>query len=205
MSETLKTQISAFVDEELSEEENGLLLHRLRRDPELRGVTGRYVLIGELMRGARDLGDPGEFSRRVMERLADDKAPAAADASVLPNRMLRYGAGLAIAASVAVAAVLALRFTAGGLPETSPQAVAETTGVVSEAGLFQQPLPVTPAAAPARLQSYVLMHSPYATTLGRPGVLAIAQESEDVAGEEAAEATGEEAARGETVPADSED
>ncbi|MGA0027689.1 MAG: sigma-E factor negative regulatory protein, partial [Steroidobacteraceae bacterium] len=50
MTETIKEQLSAFLDGELPEAETTLLLKRLERDDDLRATLSRYSLIGAVMR-----------------------------------------------------------------------------------------------------------------------------------------------------------
>ena len=51
MTDEIREQVSALVDDELDDLERPLLLGRLQRDAGLRACLGRYQLIGEVMRG----------------------------------------------------------------------------------------------------------------------------------------------------------
>ena len=70
MTDEIREQLSALVDDELDEVERPLLLGRLERDTELRQVLGRYELISEVMRGAGQAATLGIADRvkRVLER-----------------------------------------------------------------------------------------------------------------------------------------
>ena len=50
MSDKLKEQLSAMLDNELDEQEYELLIHRLKQDRELQSMWSRYQVVGEAMR-----------------------------------------------------------------------------------------------------------------------------------------------------------
>ncbi len=52
MIDKINDQLSAMLDDELDERECELLLSRVSRDPQLRGVWERYALIGDCIRGS---------------------------------------------------------------------------------------------------------------------------------------------------------
>jgi negative regulator of sigma E activity len=52
MTDEIREQLSALIDDELTELERPLLLGRVQRDAALLECLGRYQLIGEVMRGA---------------------------------------------------------------------------------------------------------------------------------------------------------
>src|ERR1039457_101398 len=65
MSEQIREQISAFLDGELPSAETELLLKRLLRDAQLRESFGRYALIGEAVRGAKNMHLTRNFAAGV--------------------------------------------------------------------------------------------------------------------------------------------
>ncbi len=109
MSDEIHEQLSALIDDELSDVEQPLLLGRLQRDPELRERLGRYQLIGEVMRGVADIATLGVANRvqRVLQQDTEGQAP------YMPKReglnWWKPVAGFAVAASVALVAVLTVR------------------------------------------------------------------------------------------------
>lgn len=170
MSEQIREQISALLDGELPEAERRLLLERLERDPALRLHWSRYQLISDAVHQTLppqiDLG----FADRVMAVL--DEQPEYHRQPV--NRLARAVkplAGLAVAASVAVVAVLAVQ--QARTPDALPGAVQ-----VAE----KPPAPTLPASADAsaaigvpvqdgnRLNAYLVNHSEYAASGGMPGM-----------------------------------
>ena len=63
MNETIRMQISAFVDGELPDNESELLLRRMSQDDDLRRLVAEYIEIGRTMRGE------GRWSVRTSLRL----------------------------------------------------------------------------------------------------------------------------------------
>ena len=55
MNDAIKTQISAFVDGELPQNEAELLLRRMSHDKELRQQAAEYLALGRAMRGEKTL------------------------------------------------------------------------------------------------------------------------------------------------------
>jgi sigma-E factor negative regulatory protein RseA len=184
MSEQIREQISAFLDGELPASETELLLKRLTRDVELRERFGRYALIGEALRGATHTHLTRGFTGRVNAAI-DGEPGLAAPAPGQPLRAPHWWrplAGVAVAASVAVVAVIGLQRHAS-LPVTaavtatvnrpaapSAAAPAQTREAISYT--VPATLADTPAALPAaRLTSYVFAHSKYSSLLEQRDVL----------------------------------
>ena len=141
-SEHLSESLSALVDGELNTTESAFLIKRMAHDAELNTQWQRFQGIGEVLRGHAQILDSDSFSARVLSKIADAQADsgnaaqkaaiqqAAAATSDRMNRhklnritLNRFGAGIAIAAAVAWAALL--------LPqriqtESAPQRVAQT-------------------------------------------------------------------------------
>src|SRR5450631_2313007 len=110
MSEQIREQVSAFLDGELPNSETELLLKRLTRDPELRESFGRYVLIGEALRGATHAHLTKSFSARINRAIDGELLVANGQAvHVRAPRWRRPLAGAAVAAGVMVVAVVALQ------------------------------------------------------------------------------------------------
>ena len=145
-SEHLSQSLSALVDGELNTTESAFLIKRMAHDAELNTQWQRFQGIGEVLRGHAQILDSDSFSARVLSKIADAQADsanaaqkaaieqAAAVTAAISDRMNRhklnritlnrFGAGIAIAAAVAWAALL--------LPqriqtESAPQRVAQTS------------------------------------------------------------------------------
>jgi len=171
MSDEIREQLSALADDELSDVERPLLLGRMQRDAGLRECLGHYQLIGEVMRGIADTNTLG-VADRVRQVLQADVSDQLRDA---PKRegfnWWKPLAGVAVAASVALVAVL----TVSSLRESDISAVpalasarepAQTVADVSgeqwdrlEQGIDK------------RLSGYLVNHSEYSASRGMQGVM----------------------------------
>ncbi|HXQ31402.1 MAG TPA: RseA family anti-sigma factor [Steroidobacteraceae bacterium] len=138
MSEIINDQLSALIDGELPASETALLLRRLADEPVLQQRLARYCACGEVLRGVRARAD---FALRVNAALiAEPVHRPVASARWALRRYLTPLAGLAIAATVAGAAILVL----GRSPalDTRPAALANLAP--------SAPVTVAPPAATAR-------------------------------------------------------
>lgn len=177
-----ESQLSAFLDGELPDEEMDLFIRRLERDSALKRSLSRYALMGEVMRTPANGGGVvagSGFAARVSAAIeADSGAAAESGAGVAGSsaRPRRFGplAGLSIAAGVAVVAV--------GLMNRTPDAPQSVATVVdrtvasdpslSEASYVVPEITVTgPLVPSARLTNYVMAHSEYSSPIGRRNVL----------------------------------
>ena len=109
MNDALRMQISAFVDGELPENENELLLRRLSQDAALRQQVAQYLEIGRLMRGDHEVPGMNELRDRIAAALGEEPVQHTADAGTPASRFNRPAVGVAIAASVAVMALVGIR------------------------------------------------------------------------------------------------
>ncbi len=119
MTQKLREQVSALMDQELPEGEHELLLRRFSVEKRLRLHWERYHLIGEAMRKGLPAADTRGLADRVMAALDTQSQPAAAPQPKPINPFLRGIAGMAVAASVAVVALVGLKHgmhTAGPVP-----------------------------------------------------------------------------------------
>ena len=110
MNDAIKMQISAFVDGELPQNEAELLLRRMCQDRELRQQAAEYLGMGRAMRGERAIAGMEKLRDRVSAALDDTalhEEVAVADAAA--PRFFRPVAGVAIAATVALAALIGLQ------------------------------------------------------------------------------------------------
>ena len=142
MNETLKIQISAYVDGELSERESELLIRRMSQDPELRELAESYMGIGRALRGEPEWVPGGLLRDRVardigVEPAVIDDLPAA---GIQGGRLLRPLAGVAIAAGVAVLAIFGLQ-QVGPVAGTGTLTVSNDLAAIAidEAPLYTEP------------------------------------------------------------------
>ncbi|MFN2300887.1 MAG: sigma-E factor negative regulatory protein [Gammaproteobacteria bacterium] len=105
MSDRIYEQLSAFADDELPAGEAPLLWRRMAAEPTLRARWGRYHLYGDALRDGLPLELDHGFAARVAATLTNEPVPAPSVRNPWPRRM----GGLAVAASVMVAALVTLR------------------------------------------------------------------------------------------------
>jgi hypothetical protein len=110
MNDAIKTQISAFVDGELPQNEAELLLRRLCQDVELRNQAAEYLAMGRAMRGERAIAGMSMLRERVSAAIDDKELlEEFTDAEAGAPRFTRPLVGVAIAATVALAALVGLQ------------------------------------------------------------------------------------------------
>lgn len=181
MNQQIDEQLSALMDGELERDQTRFLLKRLATDSELPLRWARYHVARQTIR-RQELVLSSGFANAVMARL--DLEPALHVRGT--HAWLRWGAGGAIAASVAVAALVLTRPALE--PDVAPgasftrvttaagTAIGATTVAATRApGTFQPPLLapnapvetapasfgtdlVEPAAMEPRMQSYLIRH-----------------------------------------------
>jgi len=141
MNEPIREQLSALMDGELEADQARFLLARAEGDPDVARRWARYQFAAQVLRREHPVLLREGFAESVLASIAAP-APALAVRPRMAQRMLRWGTGGAIAASVAVAALMATR-PAGDSPAAPPQtAFARATPVAAGPAIA-----VAPAAA----------------------------------------------------------
>ena len=172
MTEKLHEQISALVDDELAAAEQALLIKRLEGDVTLRDSLLRYQLISDSLQNHLPRKIDPDFNIGVQLALQDDPEIQAGPAGLA--RMFKPVAGLAIAASVAVVAVLSLQSVRQESPSaTSPIATAPVTDEFTrtDGAPLLAKTPVYPFAGARSLDVYLVNHNEYAVNRGLQGML----------------------------------
>jgi len=129
MTQKLREQISALCDHELREGEHELLLRRFTVEKSLRLHWERYHLIGSAMRKELPAVDTRGLADRVMAVLANEPLPQPQPEQFV-DRLLRGAAGVAVAASVAVVAIIGIRHGAVHRPGVAPTEIVPSTSLV---------------------------------------------------------------------------
>ena len=107
MNETIKMQLSAHVDDELPENEAELLIRRLSQDSALRAEVAEFIEIGRSVRGEPAVAGIHGLRCRIQVALDSGAArPAGAAESPSKPRFFKPLAGLAVAATVCVVALV---------------------------------------------------------------------------------------------------
>lgn len=158
MNDMIKMQISAFIDDELPQNESELLLRRLSQDAELRRVVARFLEIGRNIRHERELPNMALLRQRVAEELGVERHIDEAAPITARNRYVKPIAGLAVAATVAVLAIVGLQ------QSDAPSADAVSDTVADNAG-YTQP------AADDRLNEMFRLHENASGTSGSTAIL----------------------------------
>ena len=184
MNDAIKMQLSAFVDDELSDNETDLLVRRLGQDRELRQQVAEYLAIGRVMRGQPQVVGSERLRERIIAELGDGSAEAPqAPAPANPRlRLWRPLGGFAVAATVALVAIVGLRQMID--PDDIVPAEAGTTATAEETGY------TVPNGPDDLLRQYYLSHGETSSELGANGInarLVSVQLREDVIVDQEAE------------------
>lgn len=180
MTEQINDQISAFIDDELPDQESAFLLRRFERDPDAHDLALRYTMIGCALRNELLGPDPAILRRRVAAALTGAPLPVTRPPARWQSPYTRPLLGFGIAASVAVAAIVGLRMindariepSAAGSPLTA-SALVEPSQAAAPAPSYVVPRDVSdiPVVAPQiRLTNYLMHHGEYASRLSRTSV-----------------------------------
>jgi sigma-E factor negative regulatory protein RseA len=169
----MKEQISAFVDGEVSDLERERILREISRDPVLRGTWERYHLASTAMRRELDMVVRPGLADRIRERLQFEQ-PAPARGMVLgrlslSRHALKLGAGLAIAASVAVVAIISLQ--PGLTPSTQLAKVAPSRNNAAISQLASSDSQQAPPEEQQVLNAYLVHHAEFTPAAGMSGIL----------------------------------
>jgi len=117
MSKETREHLSALVDGEISRETSRFLVRRLGTDDELRATWTRYHLVRDCLRHQDGVMAGEDLCDRVSQALENEQPGN--PAYTLPTGWLKPFAGLAIAASVALMAIVAV---GPGIPGAQPPA-----------------------------------------------------------------------------------
>ncbi len=179
MKDKLKEQISALLDNELSDTEADSVLTQLTQQPELRQEWDRYHLIGDVMRGEPIQLQAHEISGRVRQLLDSEPAiisrPKRSNPSVWKSGWIKPAAGAALAASVATVAVITSPGFFGQGESMQPQLTASNINTESPP-IFQTASGthwnnLKQPAMESRLNGYLVDHSEYASPGAGIGVM----------------------------------
>ena len=163
MKEKLHEQLSALVDDELETAEQALLLRQIGADPALRERLERYQLISDALQNHLPPRLDIDFYKYVQAALLDEPA-VQVEVSRLAG-MVKPLAGLAVAASVAVVAVLSLQAVRTEVPSSTPL----VASVPAAQDYLRAEIKVPSAASPhdpQGLSAYLVNHNEYAVNRG---------------------------------------
>ncbi len=124
-SESIKEQLSALMDGELSRDETRFLMRRLDADPQLAKTWSSYQLAGDVLKKRFATPMRADFAASVMQGLDAEQ-----EAVAPRNGLLRWAGGGAIAAAVAVFALTGTQRLDDVTPQPQP-IVASTSSPVT--------------------------------------------------------------------------
>jgi len=195
MNEELDSQLSAMFDNELPAAECELLARRLSRDEDLKGRWGRYAAIGATIRAEGGIRLNSDLAVRVNTVISAEPAVVAEPIRARPlkgaPRWWMPVGGAALAASVAAAAILFVRYESssqGGQVASQPAPATATQTLVARGVDANQVAPdsyVVPKTLPRRsivpstqLANYVVAHSEFSSPVNRRNLLSAFMASE---------------------------
>ena len=154
MNDAIKMQISAFVDGELPSNEAEMLVRRMSQDAELRQQVADYLETGRLIRGERSVSGMDRLRARIGAEI--DERPLQEEIVLADQKSTRYVrplAGVAIAATVALAAIFGLQQNAFMADQGKVEADASVA-----AGTAVEEIYTVPAASDAMLHELRQRH-----------------------------------------------
>ncbi|MDH5436579.1 MAG: RseA family anti-sigma factor [Gammaproteobacteria bacterium] len=177
MRDKIKEQISALVDGELDTNERPFLIKQIETDESLRADWERYHLISDVLKGQLLHRADAGFAESVINSIEQEPVVTMAQRNkLLKSSALKYIAGIGIAASVAMVAVLiALPDSPINNGNTQQVAVTESIAPVTQEWVRASGTrwDVTQPAVESRLNSYLVNHNEYSN--GMQGVLPYAR------------------------------
>jgi sigma-E factor negative regulatory protein RseA len=169
VDQSIRENLSAGIDGELSKEELRFLLRRLDHDVSLQQAWAHYHIARDGLRRQLPLMAAPGFAARVMLAIEQESMPATSSNSGVRRggHWLRWSAGGAIAASVAAAALMIGQPT-GDAELRAGLATPRTTSALAR--IAPQSKPAIPAAVPPWLSgdSAGLLSQQASVTLGAP-------------------------------------
>lgn len=177
MEDHTSEQLSALVDDELHGPALRQALERLRSDGDMQGRWGRYHLISDALHANLSAADSSSLHLRVRQALESEPTLLAPRRKARLPLLAKQVAGVAIAASVAAVAILAIRqpdMQPGGdafAPATVAQMARPAHDMVQLASTGSPAIAVVGQSARGRLNPYLVNHNEYSVSSGMQGVL----------------------------------
>jgi sigma-E factor negative regulatory protein RseA len=179
-NETVQSQLSAFVDDELPKDETELLARRVSRDTELQQSMSRYLLIGEALRSPSQARLSRDFPSRVAAAIEQQNESGQVEATTSvataksgSRAWLKPAIGMSLAAGVAAISLMTIHNLQSASGDNSAVQIAATnmrsqlpnTAANSDVVPVATTAPSVPISA-ARLTNYVVAHSEFTSPLG---------------------------------------
>lgn len=196
MNEKIDEQLSALIDDELTDHEVNEVFNVLSKDDELRSRWERYHLIRDVMHNDLQSDIQHGLSERVHEALQSEPtilAPSRKGVSFPP--FMKQVTSFAVAASITAVAIFGVQSVTHQNVGTAPQQVALVPDVQQTHGIAAQRVAMTPENSKdewtrvsgtrwnllnrkdveLKLNSYLVNHSEYSGFSGMRGLLPYAK------------------------------
>jgi sigma-E factor negative regulatory protein RseA len=179
MNKEALEHLSSLMDGEINRDTGRFLIRRLGSDGEMRATWARYHVVRDCLRHQEGSVLGSSFSDRVRQALEQEDSIAAGPK--FAARWLKPVAGVAIAASVALMAIVTVGPGPGAVNETAVDSLAgsQAESFVSPNSALS-PVPVTQQASTAglssdreRMNSYLLRHYQVAGSTGGKGFVTL--------------------------------
>jgi sigma-E factor negative regulatory protein RseA len=169
MSDQIRDQISAFLDDELSGDESAFLVRRLESNVEAHRTMIRYATIGAALRGELLKPEPDVLRRRLALRFEGGHAPALAAPRAARAGMRWSLLGFGLAASLGVLGLLVLQMVDSTDRAPAPMSAqdASSVPVYAAPGVLDMRFRGRTSVQPTRLTNYMVHHGEFASGLGR--------------------------------------
>ena len=155
MSKETREHLSSLMDGEISREASRFLVRRLGSDEELCATWARYHVVRDCLRNQDDGFDADDLCARVNRAIEEEQVQTAPYRPA--SRWLRPVAGMAIAASVALVAVMAVDPGAAPGVQSAPGLAETSESFTSPQGLGTASVS-SRAVSGQRMNSYLLRH-----------------------------------------------
>jgi len=179
-NETVQSQLSAFVDDELPKDETELLARRLSRDTELQQSMSRYLMIGEALRSPSQARLSRDFSSRVAAAIEQQNESGHVETAIsvtagksASRAWLKPAIGMSLAAGVAAISLVTIHNLQSASGDTAAvrMAAANVHAALPNSTANSDVVPVATNApsvpiSAARLTNYVVAHSEFTSPLG---------------------------------------
>jgi len=171
MTDKLNEQVSALLDNELSDAEMASVLTGLSQQHELKQKWDRYHLIGDVMRGEPIQFKATEISERVRQQVESEPAiisiPKQTGVGSRRSHWTKPIAGAALAASVATVAVISapgfLGLDEPAIPKLTATNISTATPVSRQSISGTRWKNLTEPSLETRLNGYLVDHSEHAS------------------------------------------
>lgn len=175
-NEHIKSQVSSFMDGEVTHDEVAMLCKRMASDPELKDRWRDYHIISDALKQQLPQQANIDLSGRISDAL-DSEVAYDTGKPVVKSGLAKRVSGFAVAASVAVLGVVAVTNMTSQNSAVSPIPLAKTmtetnvaqvSNVASDAGSANNVMD-------PRLNKYLVDHSEYAVSASVQGMLPYAR------------------------------